>query len=264
MHRILSLLALGAFTLEEIAHQRRRARGTLPAAPVDENDKKTGMDIFDVLRLLELLFLALLMSTSAGNPAGSHGQMAMILAGLQISRLFGRRILSRWSVLGVLQALEIVILLLIILLPLNTAVLTKPVLSSSSILALGGGVLYGVMIAICASFSISYGIKLFSGETSEAFDNFPPLADSENWAVKFSARSIYPAIAGTAGLVMITGFSLLSLLFLFSALLQGTGLFLANRSSFRGHHPVSHLLWSLSFLLLMGMMVFGVTDITGS
>lgn len=254
---------MAAFAIEETAHQRGRSRGTLPDDPTAEEARKQTLDLFDLLRLLELLFLALLMST-AGNPAGPHGQAAIILAGLQIARLFGRRILSRWSVLGVLQALEILILAMLILLPLHPGAANKPPLTAASVAALSGTLVYGVLISISAAFSFSYWVKFFSRENSKTYENFPPLADSENWLVKFSKKAVYSGVLGAAGLFLISGLSTLSLLFALSVVLQGTGLLLARKSNFSGHHPISHLFWDASFLLVFVMVTFGVTNITGS
>lgn len=263
MHKIFGLLALAAFLTEEIAHQRGRRRGTLPQDPTENQVNRTTLSIFDILRLIELLFLALILSTAAGNPAGTHGQTTIILLGLQTVRLFGRQVLSRWSVLGVLQTLEILFLLLVIFLPLNHGVPDNPPLRLDSFLGFAGGILYGILITICAAFSISYTIKVFSKENSAAFDSFPPLADSENWAVKISRRSVFVGIIGTAGLFLVTGPSLLLYLFTLSVLLQSSGLLLSKKDNFSGHHPISHLLWLASFLLVVGMLVFRVTDLTG-
>ena len=253
---------MAAFAVEEIIHQRERHRGNLSDEPAIE--EKHTLDLFDILRLLELLFLALLMSTPAGNPAGPHGQTIIILTGLQIARLFGRRILSRWSVLGVLQALEVIVLAMIMLLPLNTGAAEKPPLTPASVAALAGALVYGILISISAAFSVSYWVKLFSRENSRVYDNFPPVADSENWSVKFSQKAVYAGLLGAAGLFLISGLSLLSVLFTLSVVLQGTGLLLAGKSNFSGHHPLSHLFWDASFLLVFFMVVFGATTFTGS
>lgn len=253
-----------AFIIEEITHQRGKHRGTLPEDPSTEKTSEQTLNAFDILRLLELLFLALLMSTGAGNPAGPHGQTAIILTGLQIARLFGRRILSRWSVLGVLQAIEILLLAMIILLPVNSGFMDKPPLTAASVAALTGTHIYGILITISAAFSLSYWVKLFSREHSAAFENFPPLADSENWTVKFSKKAVYSGVLGAGGLFLMSGLSSLSLLFTLSVLLQVTGLFLSRKSNFSGHHPVSHVVWGTSFLILFVMVAFGVTNFTGS
>lgn len=255
---------MAAFIIEEITHQRGRRRGILPDDPTAEEARKQTLDSFDLLRLLELLFLALLMSTVAGNPAGPHGQTAIILTGLQIARLFGRRILSRWSVLGVLQALEILLLALIILLPLKEGASEKPSLTAASVTALAGTLVYGILITVSTAFSLSYWVKFFSRENSAVFENFPPLADSENWAVKFSRKAVFSGFVGAVGLFLVSGVSPLPLLFSLSVLLQGTGLLLTRKSTFSGHHPVSHLLWGLSFLLIFAMVASGLTDLTGS
>ncbi len=256
------ILALVAFAVEEVFHQKERLRGNLSQDPTDEG--KHNLDVFDYLRLLQLLFLALIMSTPAGNPALPHGQTSIILTGLQIARLFGRKILSRWSVLGVLQALEVVLLFVIVLLPFSPSAADKPPLTPASVAALAGALVYGILISISAAFSISYWVKLFSRENSRVYDNFPPLADSENWSVKFVQKAVYAGILGAAGLFLISGFSLLSLLFALSVVLNGTGLFLAGKSNFSGHHPISHVFWDASFLLVFTMVAFGVTNFTGS
>lgn len=264
LHRIFGVLALAAFAMEEVAHQRGIRRGILPEDPTADETAKQKLDHFDVLRLLELLFLVLLMSTAAGNPGGPHGQATIVLSGLQTARLFGRRVLSRWSVLGVLQALEILILALVILLPLHPDTIAKPPLTAASLMALSGTLAYGILISICTAFSISYWVKFFSRENSRAYDSFPPLADSGNWSVKFSRKAFYPGILGTSGLVLVSGVSLLSILFSVSVILQATGLFLAGRSSYSGHNPVSHIFWDASFLLVFAMVLSGITNISGT
>jgi len=264
LHKILSLLALITLFAEEIQHRIMLRRGKLPSAPTEELNNRVTPDRFDVLRLMELFFLSLILSTPAGNPAATQGQLSMILVGLQISRLFGRRILSRWSVLGVLQGLEIFLLVILVLLPFNPDARIEVGLSWDSLLALTGGVLYGIFLSLCTAFSLSYGIKLFSRESSLTYDTFPPLADSENWAVRFATACIYPGAAGAAGLFLISGFSAASILFCLSVLSHSIGLLLSRRPNYSGHHPVSHILWGLAFLLVIALMISGAADFSSS
>ena len=258
MHRILSLLVVSMFILEEIFHQRFRKTGRLKPVPFNNNPLKNNFDRFDFLRSLALLTLGLLLSTSAGNPGSGHGQLIMILVGLQIARLFGRRVLSNWSVLGVLQCIEMILLLSFILLPMELPAETLQI-SPPSLLALLGGVFYGILISISAAFSFSYGVRLFARESSNLYETFPPLASSESWSYKFSKFSLFPGTAGLAGLFLFWGFSLLSGLFALSLILQFAGVLISQKQTFNGHHPIAHILWGISFLLLYLLIVSGIS-----
>ncbi len=258
---MLSLLVLFLFLVEEIFHQRLGKSGRLSTVSTDHYVLKNNFDRYDLLRLLELLFLGLLLSTSEGNPATGHGQLGMMLTGLQISRLFGRRILSRWSVLGVLQALQMILLLSIILVPMKISTDVYP-LSPIPLLSLIGGVMYGILVTMVAAFSISYEIKLFARESGKLYEALPPLADSEGWAFKFSKLSVYAGMAGTTGLFLLTGFSILPVLFSTSLLLQFAGVLFCRKKTFNGHHPVAHILWGVSFLLLYFLAVSGITTVS--
>lgn len=260
MHRILSLLVLFLFIVEEIFHHKLGKAGRLSPITTDSNVLKNNFDRYDLLRLLELLFLGLLLSTSEGNPATGHGQFSMMLVGLQIARLFGRRVLSRWSVLGVLQALEMMILLTIILVPIRISTDGYP-LSPVPLLALIGGVVYGILVTIVTAFSISYGLKLFARESGGLYETFPPLAGSESWALKFSRFSFFIGLAGVTGLFLLMGFSVLPVLFSTALLLQLTGILHCRKDTYCGHHPKAHILWGISFLILYIIAVSGITTV---
>lgn len=251
---------MAVFAIEELIYRRMKRRNALPSSPMEGGEGRRTTDTLDVLRLVELLLIALLLSTPAGNPALAQGQMAMILAGLQLARLFGRRILAAWSVLGVLQLIEAVLLLLFLLLPLPENSVQRADLTPRAFLALAGGVLYTVMVMVCASFSISYWVKYFAKEHSLPFTAFPPLAESEAWAVRTSRKSILPGLAGLSGIALITGLSAISVLLGVSILLQTSGLLVVKRLASREHHPLAHVLWTASFLLITGMIGFGITS----
>ncbi len=261
MHRILSLLVVSMFILEEVLHQKLGKSGRLSTMPASYDVLKNNFDKFDILRILELLSLGLLLSTAAGNPGSGHGQLTMILVGLQTARLFGRRVLSRWSVLGVLQGIEMILLLAFIFVPMKAASGVIH-LSPVSLLALMGGVIYGILISISAAFSISYGIRLFATESSNLYETFPPLASSESWSYKFSKFSLFSGTAGLAGLFLLWGVSQLSVLFAISLSLQFAGVLISRKQTFNGHHPISHILWGISFLLLYSMTLSGITTVS--
>lgn len=250
-------MALAAFLAEEFFHQKVRKAGKLPSVPTDEEIARHNLDRFDFLRLLELLFLALLLTTAAANPATGHGQMCMILTGLQISRLFGRRILSRWSVLGVLQAIEMAFLATILLLPSAAVDAGSYIVSPASIFALMGGVFYGIFVSISAAFSISYAIRLLAAESSTFYETFPPLANSESWALRFSVYSLFAGTASVTSLFFVTGLSAPFILLSVSLMLQSAGTFLCRQDSSNGHHPLSHILWTASFLMAFILVVSG-------
>lgn len=261
MYRMLSLLVLFLFILEEVFHQKLGKSGRLSLKPTDITIVRNNFDRFDLVRLLELLLLGLLVSTPSGNPATGHGQLTMMLVGLQIARLFGRRVLSRWSVLGVLQALEVVLLLTIILVPVKSSYGEYP-FSPLSLVALIGGVVYSIFVSITTAFSISYGVRLFAPESSRTYDMFPPLAGSESWAAKFSSFSLFAGIAGATGLILTRGISLLPLLFSVSLILQFAGVMLCKKETYNGHHPRAHVLWGVSFLIIYFLAVSGITTIS--
>ncbi len=261
MHKILSLLVLCLFLLEEIFHKRLGKSGRLSLNPAEYNALHNNFDRFDLLRILELLFLGLLLSTSEGNPTMGHGQLSIILVGLQTARLFGRRVLSRWSVLGVLQALEMILILTIILVPQKISPGEYP-LSPLPILAFIGGIIYSILVTVTAAFSISYGTRLFSRESSNLYETFPPLADSESWAYKLSRFSLPGGLAGVSSLFLLLGISPLPVLFSISLILQFTGFLLCRKETFSGHHPGAHILWGISFLILYLLAVTGVSTIS--
>ena len=260
MHRILSLLILSMFFVEELFHRRLGKTGRLSSTPKNYYVLKNTFDRFDLIRLLELLFLGLLFSTSEGNPATGHGQLGMVLIGLQISRLFGRRVLSRWSVLGILQLLEAVLLITVILIPVNIPAEGHLYpFSPKLLLGLLGGVLYGVFITIVTAFSISYWIRHFTKEHGKLYHTFPPLVESESWALKFSTISLYLGTAGATGLFFIKGLAVLPAVFSASLICQLAGVLVCKKETYNGHHPVAHILWMLSVLLLSFIAVSGIT-----
>ena len=261
MHRLLGLLVIAMFILEEVFHQKLGKLGRLSHIPTNYDPIKSNFDRFDLLRILELLFLGLLLSTNAGNPGSGHGQLTLILVGLQIARLFGRRVLSRWSVLGVLQGIELILLLSFIFLPMKSSSGVL-LLSPLSLLALLGGVSYGILISISTAFSISYGIRLFARESSNLYETFPPLAGSESWSFKFSKFSLFSGVAGLTGLFFLRGFSTLSGLFATSLILQFAGVLISRKQTFNGHHPIAHILWGVSFLLLYFLTISGITSVS--
>ena len=260
MHRMLSLLVISMFILEEFFHQRLGKTGRLTPVPFNYDPLKNNFDRFDLLRILELLSLGLLLSTAEGNPGSGHGQLTLMLVGLQIARLFGRRVLSRWSVLGVLQGIELILLLSFISVPMKSSSGVLQ-LSPLSLLALLGGVFYGILISISTAFSISYGIRLFARESSSLYETFPPLASSESWSYKFSKFSLFSGAAGLVGLFLLWGFSPLSGLFAVSLILQFAGVLISRKQTFNGHHPTAHILWGVSFLLLYFLTISGITSV---
>lgn len=260
MHRILSLLAFALFILEVVFHRELGKKGLISITKVHEG-LKLNFDRFDLLRLIELLFLGLILSTKEGNPASSSGQICMVLVALQISRLLGRRILSRWSVLGVLQALEAGLLLTFILLPINHSSSVYTLLPGT-MLAIPGGITYALFVSLSASFSISYWIKLYARESSKTYESFPPLADSEGWAEKFSGFSLVAGAFSVAGLILLKNLTVLSVGFAISYALQFSGVLFCRKQTFKGHHPRVHILWGLSCLILYFLAVSGITTVS--
>jgi hypothetical protein len=260
VNNLFALLTLAAFVVEEIAHRRSRNTGGLPAEPGDEGQATSRMDFFDILRIVELLFLALILSTKQGTLTGTLGQTVLILVGLQASRIFARRVLGRWSVLGVLQGMEM-LLLIVVMIP-RTA--PTPMLSQgppwAEFLALTGFTAYGILAVLSAAFSVSYAVKYFAREGSGAYEEYPPLADSERWSARCSGKAFYAGLAGTLGWFLCTGASLLTLLLALSAILQGLGTRLSGKPVFSGHHPRAHLLWGVSFLLFLAVIAFGLSE----
>ena len=260
MHRLLSLIVVFLIALEELFHQKLGRAGRLPLRPAETGMPGKDFDRFDLLRLLELLFLGLLFSTSAGDTATGHGQLTIVLVGLQTARLFGRRVLSRWSVLGVIQAFELFLLLSILFVPLHLTPGAYP-LSPRSLMALGGGIVFSIFVYITAAFSLSYAVRLFAREHSYLYNVFPPLAGSEEWAYKFSAFALPFGIVGAVSLFFLRGVSLLPVLFSLSVTLQSAGVVICRKETFNGHHPVVHILWSISFLVLYFITIAGLTTV---
>ncbi len=263
MHKLLSFLVIFLILLEELFHQKLGRTGRMPLRPTDTGMPGNDFDRFDLLRLLEMLFLGLVFSTPAGNTSTGHGQLTVILAGLQTARLFGRRVLSRWSVLGVIQAFELFLLLSILLVPLRLTPETYP-LSPLSFLSLAGGMVFSIFVYITAAFSLSYGVRLFAREHSHLYDIFPPLAGSEEWAYKFSKFALPFGIIGAVSLFFLRGVSLLPVLFSLSVVLQSIGVAACRKKTFNGHHPVVHILWGISFMVLYFITITGLTTVTPS
>jgi hypothetical protein len=261
MHRVLSLLIIFLFLIEVLFHLKSGKAGRVAQSPVDSGEIGNSFDRFDLLRLLELLCMGLLFSTSAGSTSTGQGQLTVILVGMQTARLIGRRILSRWSVLGVIQVFEMALLLSILLMPVK---LPQHVyqLAPVPLLALLGGVVFGISVSIAAAFSFSYGVRLFSGEHSHLYNAFPPLAGSEGWAYRFSLSSLPAGVAGSAGLFFLCGFSVLPVLFTVSVLIQSAGVIICGKKTFNGHHPIAHILWGISFLVLYIAIITGITTVT--
>jgi len=263
MHKLLSLLVVFLILLEELFHQKLGRAGRMPLRPAYTGMPGNDFDRFDLLRLLEMLVLGLVFSTSAGNTATGHGQLTVVLAGLQTARLLGRRVLSRWSVLGVIQAFELFLLLSVLIVPLHLTPDTYP-LSPLSLLSLAGGMVFSIFVYIAAAFSVSYGVRLFAREHSHLYDIFPPLAGSEEWAYKFSKFALPFGFSGAVSLFFLRGLSLLPVLFSLSVVLQSIGVAVCKKKTFNGHHPVVHILWGISFFVLYTITVAGLTTIDPS
>lgn len=260
MHRILGLLALIAFIVEEIFHQRMRQKNRLPDEPTETEQSRPSLDRFDILRLLELVLLALIVSTVAGRPEQTPGQLAVILTGLQTARLFGRKILSRWSVLGVLQALEIMLLIIFLAVPFNPDSAHDLVVSPASVSALAGGVIFSILMILSTAFSIAYWIKLYSKEFSQTYETFPPLADSEGWAFKFASKAFFAGAAAVTGLFLYSGTTPGFMLSLLSFIFCSAGILAAKKESYTGHHPKAHIFWGLSFLFIIAILIVGAAN----
>ncbi len=263
MHRILGVLALIAFIIEEIFHQRLTRKDKLPAEPTEVEHPGDTLDRFDILRLVELLILALIVSTVAGRPGQTPGQISIILTGLQTARLFGRRILSRWSVLGVLQALEVFLLIILAAVPFFPHSTLRLIVSPASVSALAGTVIYSILMILCTAFTIAYWIKLFSREFSSTYEKFPPLADSEGWAFKFASKAILPGAVAVAGLFIYNGVSAALVLMSLSLIFCSAGLIAVVKENYSGHHPRSHIFWSLSFICIITMLIAGAVNPIG-
>ncbi len=261
MYKLICLLVLALFLLEELFHRHLGKSGRLHSKPSKNDFIQSNFDRFDLVRLFELLLFGILLSTPAGNVKIGHGQLASILVGLQIARLFGRRILRRWSVLGVLQLVEIFFILSILLIPLKENLHIFQ-LNPLTVTTLASGILFGILTAMSTTFSISYAVRLFSKESSKLYNKFPPLVNSEEWAYKFSRFSLFTGTVCTITLFLLLGVSTLPLFFLISIILQYSGFFLCRIPNYRGHHTRAHLLWSLSFLILYFLIVFGFTSTT--
>ncbi len=260
MHKVLGLLIALLFILEEFFHRKLGKTGRLSAINANTNILKNNFDRYDLLRILELLMLGLLLSTAEGNPATGRGQLTVILTGLQVARLFGRRVLSRWSVLGIVQSLEMVLLITVVFMHAYSPGGYLP--SPLPVLALLGGIVYGILVSIAAAFSLSYGIRLLAKESGQLYHSFPSLADSESWAYKFSKFSLLPGIAAVVSLFLLKEISLLSVFFSISFILQFAGTLTCRKSTYNGHHPVSNSFWLISFLILYLMAVTGITTIS--
>ncbi len=262
MHKIIVILVLFLFLLEDILQLKTLFSIKVFPKFDRELSYKNKLISLDFLRLLQLLFLGFLLSTYAGNPTTVHGQINVILAGMQFIRFLGKRIIQYQSILGIIQILQVISLVTLLILPFENLFSQDYSLSLTMKLTIFAGLIYAFFSILILPFSISFFVKLLSSESSSNFTLFPPLFELEKWCIKLSSYSIFFGISTAFILFFNSGLSFLSIGFIVSVICQTAAVWLSRKPIFNGFHSTSHILWSISALLLYLLTIYRVTSIT--
>ena len=126
-----------------------------------------------------VLFLVVGDSTGPALLVCSIGQVAAVILLMQIVRIIGRRIITRWIILEVLQGQQA---LLLVLLPfvgkVNSLAVVDPVQRTFLWMAGAAGVVSSVILATGLSFSVAYFLRLWSRDLVDRLDGLPSSASA--------------------------------------------------------------------------------------
>jgi hypothetical protein len=271
------LVCLFLLLAEEALHQFYRRTGLLDTAgsvdPVDSGKERTATRRLALIRWLQLaamgvLFIAAGDRTNSGFLVCARGQTVAVLAAMQVFRIIGRRITNRWIVLGVLQFQQVILLLTLPLTKtLDSLGGTEPVHSVTLWISGLSGVVAGAILAIAFSFSVTYLLRLWSGEKNSHFDDYPPLVYSESWTRRLTAMALLPVFITLAGLSVLSAArhmlepALIPAVLVLACLTVALDVF-RNRRGF--HHPAANILTTISVLIVFIASLTGYTTFSGS
>ena len=256
MHKIIVVSILFLFLLEDTLQLQTFFKIKFLSRFDKEISNKNRLIGLDFIRLLELLFLGLLLSTDKGNPTTIHGQANVILVGMQFVRCLGKRIIQYQPVLSIVQILQVVSLVTLLALPYSDIPSQNYSSLSTMKLTIFTGIVYAFFCYLSFPFSISFFIKFFSSESSNNFSLLPPIIALEKWCIKLSFYSMFFGLFTAFNLFFKGGISFLSVGFALSLLSQISGIWLARKPIFNGYHIKSHILWSFSALLLYFIAIY--------
>jgi len=262
MHKIIIISILFLFLLEDTLQLQTLFKIKFLSKydkEISSNNRLIGLDF---VRLLELLFLGLLLSTDKGNPTTIHGQINVILVGMQFIRCLGKRIIQYQPVLSIIQILQVISLVTLLTLPYSVFPSQSYSYLSTMKLTIFTGLIYAFFCYLSLPFSISFFIKSFSSESSSSFSLLPPIIALEKWCIKLSIYSMFFGVFTAFNLFFKGGISFLAVGFTVSLLCQITGVWLAKKPIFNGFHMKSHMLWSLSALLLYFVAIYEAISVT--
>jgi len=262
MHKIIVILVLFLFLLEDTLQLKNLFGIKLFSKFDQEIGYKNKLISIDFLRLLQLLFLGFVLSIYKGNPTTVHGQINVIIIGLQFVRFLGKRIIQYQSILGIIQILQVISLVTLLTLPFENLFFQDYSLLLTTKLTIFAGLIYAFFSTLILPFSISFFIKLLSSESSSNFNLFPPLFELEKWCIRLSSYSIFFGISTAFILFFNNGLSFLSIGFTVSVICQTVAIWLSRKPIFNGFHSTSHILWSFSALLLYLLAIYRVTSIS--
>jgi len=271
------VVCLFLLVVEEAFHQFYRRTGLLNTAgsvdPVDSGKQRTATSRLALIRWLQLVAMGVLFitvgdQTNSGFLVCTKGQMVAVIAAMQVFRIIGRRIISRWIVLGVLQLQQVILL---VTLPftktLNSLGGIEPVHSVTLWISGLSGIVSGAVLAIAFSFSVTYLLRLWSGEKNSRFDEYPPLVYSEAWTRRLTIMALLPVFVTVAGLSILSAArhmlepALIPAVLVLACLTVALDLF-RNKRGF--HHPAANILITISVLIVFIASLTGYTTFSGS
>ncbi len=256
MHKIIIISILFLFLLEDTLQLQTLFKIKFLSKYDKEISKKNRLIGLDFIRLLELLFLGLLLSTDKSNPTTVHGQINVILVSLQFVRSLGKRIIQYQPVLSIIQILQVISLVTLLTLPYNNFSSQSYSNLSTMKLTIFTGLIYTFFCFLAFPFSISFFVKFLSSESSSNFSLLPPIIALEKWCIKLSFYSMFFGVFTAFNLIFKGGISSLAIGFAISVLCQIAGVWLARKPIFNGYHIKSHILWSFSALLLYFVAIY--------
>lgn len=215
--------------------------------------------VFVLLLFLVFLWVSIGVLNRSSIPGCAQSQIAGILVLLQVLRLFGNRLIDRWIIWTSLSGLQFFLLFSLLLLgkpeitsDMNESLMFFTWLGSMSIIFTGG------IFSAVFCFVLAYFLRLFTSSHCHIYEEYPPLAVSEEWIRKgISVVIPFILISSGANLVILIE-NRISLLHSIPVILVAVLLILSSfqsRHSGKPHNPVSNAVTAVSYIIFL-ILVF--------
>ncbi len=268
---ILVPVLLLTLLLEEIIYRLSRVRSIpsveLSGNPVEErNESERGDDgkLKSWIRMVQLFLFGALIATTAAKSGvrlmyTPAGQVSSLLLLTQVARIFYRKVVNQWSVLGATVILQCLLLALMPLLGLNdgNGAATCDFQGKWFVTLLSFSTLF--MLSITIPFCCTYYGRLLAKEDSDTYYSMPPLAYSEYWVRRLTRATAVMALTTFLALAFLTLFhglppSPATAVHLATTVLLFSSLFLFGKRETL-HHPWAITMVSAAWLLNIGAVL---------